>query len=325
MERIPTCRRAPLRAAIGATLLVAAATPASAQLAFALPEFSAWGPDRVLLDAPALDGAGAGCPIESPDGLTLYTARRDATGEFASLDLWVNERTSIDEPFAPGVRLPEPVNTVGAPEFCPTPLADGSLMFVSGRPGGAGDSVDIYVARNHPVLGWQEPERLGSDPFGPNTPGLEQSPSLIPGWRGVFLFYSTDFFSGNQDLYGTRLGPFEFSEGVPLETLNTPFDDRQPNVSRDGLEIVFASDRHAPGSGDFDIYYARRDGLLLPFSEPINLSRTVPFSTAAQSETRPSFSRDGERLVWGSAGVIHESARSPQACLPFALRPRCDD
>lgn len=307
---------------VGFALFTAAST-ALAELDFDLPSFGEWSEDVILLDAPILDGFGAGCPIEAVDSLSLFTARTDDSG---ALNLWVNERDAVDAEFLPGEALPEPVNLSESRDFCPTPVPGNGLLFVSDRPGGCGDTVDIHFSTLSPS-GWTEPESLGCHPFGPNTPSTEFSPALVVNWRGVFLYYSTAFFSGNQDLYVSRLGPRGFRGGFPVQGTNTDFDDRQPNLSRDGLEVVFASDRHDPGSGNFDIYYAQRSDINRPFSEPINLSQTVPFSSVDESETRPSISRDGRRLVWGAGGIIYESQREEieQDCFRFVLQPFCPD
>ncbi|MFK7956825.1 MAG: TolB family protein [Lysobacterales bacterium] len=313
----------PLLPALAAVALLATAPSLLAQFTPDLPSFSAWGADNVTLDAPMLDGFGGGCPIESADGLTLFTARTDDSG---LLNLWANSRPTVDSPFLPGAALPAPVNLAETPDFCPTPLPGGDLLFVSARPGGCGSSVDIYFARLDPISGWEEPVSLRCEPFGPNTPGTEFAPSIVKSWQGVSLFYSSNFGFGDQDLMESRAGPQGFGEGRALAVINTPFDDRQPNVSRDGLEIVFASDRLDPGSSNFDIYYASRTSLNQPFSAPVNLSQTVPFSTADLSETRPSISRDGRRLVYGAAGTLYGSEREEvePVCIRNALQPRCE-
>ncbi len=243
-----------------------------------------------------------GCPIESPGGRFIYTARRPGGGD---LDIAVNERASIDEPFEIGAVLPEqPNDPDGKDDFCPTPLPDNTLFFVSRRGtgcSGAPNDADMYVAVQNPATGWSEPVTLGCDPHGPNTPGTEFSPAVIKNVWGTFLFFSTDFYTGNQDIYVSRMQNGKFGPGVRLPyPINTEHDDRQPNVSQDGREIVFASDRDG---GDFDIFYARRFWMYGRFRKATNLSETVPFPTADAGETRPSFSWDGERLVYGSGGV----------------------
>ena len=262
-----------------------------------------WAPAKMQLrmDGTQLPG---GCPIESPTGRFLFTARNPSG---MNIDIYANERAAIGEPFAPGGALPAPVNDVmGANDFCPTPLPDNQLYFVSNREGSCG-ATDMYYSIQHPAFDWQEPVQLGCDPHGPNTPGTEFSPSIIKTVWGTFLFFSTDYYTGNQDIYWSYRRPDgTFSRGIRLPyPINTEYDDRQPNVSQDGREIAFTSNR--PTSADdesgFDIFYAKRRFLFSRWRRVTNLSETVPFETVGASETRPSFSWDGERIVYGSGGV----------------------
>ncbi len=244
-----------------------------------------------------------GCPIESPTGRFLYTARNPGTG----LDIFVNQRPSPDALFEPGSALPNPANDPGgANDFCPTPRPDGQLYFVSSRSGGCG-SADLVVAINDPATGWGEPANLGCEPHGPNTPGLELSPSIFETWWGTLLFFSTDYYTGNQDIYVSYMRhDGTFGPGHRLEyPINTEYDDRQPNVSQDGRTIVFASNR--PSSADdasgFDIFIAKRRFPWTLWRSVRNLSESVPFETVDTGETRPSLSFDGDRLYYGSGGV----------------------
>ena len=262
-----------------------------------------WGAAAPLLRTDDAQVQG-GCPIESPTGRFIFTARNPSG---SNIDIYVNGRAALDGPFDSGNALPMPANDPGlANDFCPTPRPDGELYFVSTRAGGCG-SADIHHAINNPATGWDVPVNLGCEPDGPNTPGTEFSPSILETHHGTFLFFSTDYHTGNQDIYVSRLredGTFGPGErlGYPI---NTEYDDQQPNVSQDGREIVFASNR--PSSADdtsgFDIYYAKRRLKFMPWRRVVNLSETVPFDTVDAGETRPSLSWDGERLVYGSGGV----------------------
>lgn len=244
-----------------------------------------------------------GCPIESPTGRFLYTARNPGTG----LDIFANQRRAPNAPFELGSALPGPANDPGgANDFCPTPRPDGQLYFVSNRSGGCG-SADILVAINDPATGWEEPINLGCEPHGPNTPGLDLSPSILETRWGTFLFFSTDYHTGNQDIYVSYMRPDgTFSAGRRLDyPINTEYDDRQPNVSQNGRQMVFASNRpSAPDDASgFDIFIAKRRLLWGPWRRATNLSETVPFETIDANETRPSLSFDGDRLYYGSGGV----------------------
>jgi Tol biopolymer transport system component len=92
-------------------------------------------------------------------------------------------------------------------------------------------------------------------------------------------------------------------------------------VRKDGLEIVFDSNR----AGTFDIFIATRGSLNAQWSSPKRLDADVNSDTA--DETRPSLSRDGLRLYFGSTranaelggagGDIYVSTRSTTSRLSF--------
>jgi hypothetical protein len=252
-----------------------------------------------------------GCPIESPNGLNLYIAstRPGAVGGATDPnDIWRFHRDALDAPWGEPEHLPAPVNSASA-DFCPTPLNGKRLYFVSARAGycGAGD---IFRTREHPVTGWDAPENLGCTATGdgPNFAGGEFSPSIVETETGTLLFFSSTGLDGlDQDIYVSVMrADGSFGPGSLVDELSTAANDQMPNVSRDGLEIVFASDRTG-GSGAFDIWTASRESIADPWSAPVNLGGNV--NTAA-GETRPSLSGDGRRLHFGRLGDIWVSERS---------------
>lgn len=261
------------------------------------------------VDAPEADG----CPIESPDGNELYIASRRGEGD--DNDIWVASRPDKDAEFSAPTMLPAPVNS-DAEDFCPTPLRGKFLLFVSTRGGvdaygtaacGAGD---IYLTRRSPATGsWDAPRNLGCAPDGPNQAGAEFGPSLVETDAGTVLFYSSGGAPGSntQDVYMSWQQP-DGSFGPPelVDGLNTEgHDDMMPNVSKDGREVVLASNRPG-GSGSFDIWTATRESVFDSWSTPVNLGAV----NTAGSETRPSLSWDGERLYLGRDGVIFVSHRA---------------
>jgi Tol biopolymer transport system component len=101
---------------------------------------------------------------------------------------------------------------------------------------------------------------------------------------------------GGSDIYmsqkseGWTFGPAELVPGV-----NSVYDDMQPSLSRNGRELVFASNR--PGSLGFDIWSASRGSIAEGWSEPVNLGSNV---NSAGNETRPSLSWDAKMLLFGT-------------------------
>lgn len=296
-------RRSPRVLAIVLGLLLTAPQLVQAAL------YSPW--SAPVLETGVNSLAADGCPIESPDGLHLYLAsNRDPLGGATdSNDIYVTERASIDAPFGPVVRLPEPVNSTAA-DFCPTPLHGNRLFFVSARaiPGACGAG-DIYSTRNRPTRGWADPVNLGcaATGAGPNQAGGEFSPSLVDTREGTFLYYSSVGANGLQDIYVSAQQPGgTFAPGTPVAELNVPgFADQMPNIDRSGLEIVFVSDRPG-GAGLFDIYVATRASTADPWSAPVNIAAV---NTSA-AESRPSLSGDHQRLHFGRSGDIWVSTRT---------------
>lgn len=271
-----------------------------------------WG-TAVKVDAVSEPNVPDGCPIESADGRSLFIASGRG-GE--PNDIWVSDRASIDAPWGEPVRLPEPINKAGVPDFCPSPVRGRSLMFVSARGvEGACGQGDMFISRQSPAGGWSEPIHLACAPLGPNTAGAEFSPSLVETPYGTFLFYSTDGTTGHQDIHVSVMRKDgTFGPGKPVDGLNTSGADIMPNVrERDfgGYEIVFSSNRpssKASGTayGQQDVYMAFAWFLPGPWTQPVNVGKGV---NTEGVEQRSTLSADGKRLYFGRDGDIYVSER----------------
>jgi hypothetical protein len=267
---------------------------------------------EVNTPAPVNDG----CPIESPDGRQLYIAS-NRTGTLGGNDIWVANRPHKGAPWGPMVNLGPTVNGIYN-DFCPTPLGAGFLLFVSERPGegtceaGVGKG-DIYITRQRFNGTWTEPRHLGcdADGTGPNFPGGEFGPSLVHTWQGTFLYFSSTGYGTDMNIYVSRMRwNGTFAPATVVAELSTPTSaDFMPNVRRDGLEIVFNSNRTdlAGAQGGQDIYVSTRSRTSDPWSTPVNLGTNV---NTAGNETRSSLSGDGTRLHFGRDGDVHVSHRS---------------
>jgi len=158
---------------------------------------------------------------------------------------------------------------------------------------------DIYFARDNPVKGWSEPRNLGCAPDGPNTALDEQGPSYVESDDEGFLFFSSSSAAVPGDIYvSPRLDGWNFGGSSPAAGLNdAAANDIQPNVRKDGLEVVFSSNR-AGGYGAQDIWSATRKSVDSPWSAPVNVGGGVN-TTAAES--RPSLSKNARQLLFGRA------------------------
>lgn len=285
------------------TIILALALAAVAASAALAQGFTPWG---APVNAESIAGTSAelntsfqdGCPILSPDGLSLYMAS-NRPGGVGGLDIWVARRASKSAPFGAPVNAGEPVNS-SADDFCPSPMAGGWFFFVSTRAGGCGDA-DIYVTRRAGT-GWWQPLHLGCKV---NSSGQEASPYLLTQKSGrVLLYFSSNRAGGfardaatpDHDIYVSPLTLFGFAHAQLVPGLNTAQNDARPNLRLDGLEIVFDSDR--PGTlGGPDIYAATRARVTDPWSAPANLG--APINSPA-GESRASLSWDGTSLYFGS-------------------------
>ena len=215
------------------------------------------------LNTPSLDG----CPIQSPDGLSLYIASNRPGGK-GGLDIWVATRASAGAPWGAPQNLGEPVNSA-ADDFCPTPVGKKGLFFVSREalPGACGQGDIYYTHRNGPAPG-RSPNGSSAPRPGPNSELDEQGPpgstsaARCAGKKQLYFSRSSAspsvageiFVSERQN--GARFGPAT----AVTELNDTAANDIQPNVRADGLEVVFSSNR-AGTLGGQDLWVATRSSV----------------------------------------------------------------
>ena len=232
-----------------------------------------------------------GYPIQSPEGLSLYIVS-DRPGGSGALDIWVATRLSTDDPWGAPENLGLPVNS-SANDWSPTPVPGHGLFFVSsGRPGCGLD--DIYFTRfKHGA--WEEPQNVGCQI---NSTAGESGPSYFEDENGRAILYFSSGRAGGlgqQDIYfSVDFGPAQLDA-----ELSNAFNDVRPNVRKDGLEVVFDSNR--PGSfGLQDIWTASRESTADDWSTPTNLG---PLVNSTAMDARATLSRDGLTMFFGSNRV----------------------
>jgi len=220
-------------------------------------------------------------------------------GGKGGLDIWVATRASSDEPWGQPADLPEPINSA-SDDFCPTPIQGDGLFFVSRRvaEGVTCGLGDIYFARREATGNWSRPRHLACAPAGPNSALDEQGPSYVQ--QRLYFSRSSTVVLG--DLYvSRRIDRMRFGAARPITELNEAgANDIQPNVRKDGREIVFSSSR-AGGEGGQDIWSATRASIDDPWSDVMNLGPNV---NTGLGESRPSLSGDAQQLLFGRAGAV---------------------
>ena len=312
-----------MRNGMKVALLAALMSLTALAIAAQAMHFSAWasaqkideiGGNSSELNTPFQDG----CPIQSPDGLSLYiasTRTRFAGDTRTDLDIWVARRARADAPWGAPVNLGEPVNSM-ADDFCPTPVRGKGLFFVSRKT--TADSCglgDIYVTRLDHTGDWREPTHLACSPEGPNSALDEQGPSYVAA-DGLLLYFSRSSASVPGDIYvSEKLADGSFGPASPVAELNSAGNDIQPNVRKDGREVVLSSNRSGTLGGQ-DVWVSTRDSVGDLWSAPANLGNAVNTGAA---ETRPSLSWDAQTLLFGRTpgpegiGDVYVSTRAAHA------------
>lgn len=207
------------------------------------------------------------------DGTELYFQSRRSGGR-GDFDLWVVKVRKLVLGNPQEMPFSHP-----APDWGPNLSEDmNALIFTSVRPGGLGAGDLWMVTRSGPDDPWSTPENLG-EPV--NTPATETSPSLSS--NGLELYFSDWLMEGpfelrpgglgGGDIWIARRESIDHPWGEPVnpgEPLNTTDNDANPEISSDGLTLIFDSDR-PPGRGGVDLWMSTRDSLDAPWGSPRNL------------------------------------------------------
>jgi hypothetical protein len=269
------------------------------------PEFTDWSPPVNLgpvVNSPALDS----CVAISKNGLSLFFSSNRQSPGTTNRDLYVSQRESVEAPW----ELPQPLTMLNTPvwDSCPAlSLDEHRLYFTSPRLGTCG-GYDIWVSRRQDRrddFGWEPPVNLGCVPDGPNSTANEMAPTLFEDESGrMVMYFASNRSSKMQHLYQAVMGDDDtFGPATPITELNSPdpFGDVGITVRRDGLEVIFLSNRPGGGGsgavGLFDFWSATRDSTAEPWSPPVFVRS---LGAPAWALGRIALSFDGSELYFAS-------------------------
>jgi hypothetical protein len=103
-----------------------------------------------------------------------------------------------------------------------------------------------------------------------------RSPVFIPGADAGALYFAAQT-TGDWDIYVIRhVEGTQWAAPEPLESVNTPFDERFPYVTPDGQTLYFASNGHS-GMGGFDLFKSTFNAATQQWGAPENLG--FPYSS----------------------------------------------
>jgi len=205
-------------------------------------------------------------------------------------------RAKADFTFGETTNIGAPVNTSYDEEMPSISADDLELYFQSRRPGGYGNW-DIWVAKRASLDdSWGEPVNLG-----PLVNGSKSNWSHGISADGLELYFEANR-SGNYggvDLWVTARQTKEEPWGDPVNlgaTVNSGVNDACPNISADGLELYFRSNRPG-GCGEHDLWVSKRITKDEPWGVPVNLGPTI---NSPDYDAYPSLSADGLALFFNS-------------------------
>jgi len=270
-------------------------------------------------------------PFISKDKLTLYFSVLEGPTPNSPQDIWVAKRSSESDNWGTPQRLGPEINTP-ATEGQPFVTVDGHWMyFNSNRKTPDANGVlpfglnDIYVAHRQNKRedfgpgGWQEAVNIGA---GVNTSSGETSPFVFEDeMTGVttLYFHSSRLGLGGTDIYASTLQPDgTFGPAQLVFEVSSTYNEQNPSISRDGLEMYFASDRPGstpnpdsgisgpPGQPSVDIWVSTRASTSDHWGTPANLDAVNqalggPAINSPFFDGRPSLSFDGTELYFHSA------------------------
>ena len=179
----------------------------------------------------------------------------------------------------------------------PSISGDGTkLYFMSRRPSGIGDW-DIWVAKRKTINDpWSEPENIGPIV---NSTGEDWAPSVSTDGLELYFEANRPGGYGGTDILVASRKTIDEPWGNPVNlgpTVNSSSRDGGPNISSDGLELYFKSNRPG-GHGDEDLWVSKRQTKYEPWDTPVNLGPKV---NGSYSDRGPSISNDGLMLFFSS-------------------------
>ncbi len=262
-------------------------------------EFSAWSAPVNLGPTANIGQLFEQGPALSADGLSLYYHGGPQTpGGFGGPDLYVIQRASVNDPWGPPQNLGSKINSPFTEAAAMLSHDGHHLYFHSDRPGGFGAS-DIWMSRRHNKrddFSWQPPLNLGP---GVNSRYGEQQPCFFEdeATGRTFVYFSSNRPGGmgGNDIYVSELQPDEtFGPAVLVAELSSPSEDNGVTIRRDGLELIFTSNRPG-GFGYDDLWVATRQSTMDPWSEPVNAG---PVVNSWAIDRAPELSFDGTTLYF---------------------------
>lgn len=254
-------------------------------------------------------------PAISPDGLTFaFQSERESQPRI--LKLWISTRKTTREPFATAKPLDAQVQVPGRTSD-PVFTADGLGLMLLANPD---PQKRRYRLATRPNL--QSPFNAVVSVETPWDDNKQMLPNcLLPDGRTLWMSWARGTQIMRTVWSVSRVRKTELSvppaelltssnwEWTKPENLgpnvNSPGVDQSPTLSRDGLILMFASDRE--DKGKFDIWECRRKSITEPFGPAVKVAAPV---NSLSTEIDPFLRPDGLTLLFASTNPSGSSGPS---------------
>ena len=165
----------------------------------------------------------------------------------------------------------------------------------------SGDALPPAVAPTKHVLpnGWVFDPPVNMGMVVVNSQSKSISPAFSSDERTVYFQSTRTGGQGGDDLWMSKRSSINEPFGPPANlgpVVNSDSKDRQPDISSDGLTLIFSSDRTG-GQGGPDLWMSARASLDEPFGPPVNLG---PDINGPSLDGGPHLSSDGLTLIFSS-------------------------
>lgn len=258
-------------------------------------------------------------PILSPDGNTLYFARKNAPeniGNKKNDDIYFSQWNPKKKQWNPAQNIGNPLNN-SYHNFVVSISPDGNTLYLSGTYDENSDKkgVSYSTFKNGK---WSLPKTLdiknyyNSSKYACYHIGVDQ--------RTMLMALERDDSYGDMDLYVSHhMGDNKWSAPINLgNTINTAGIEASVFLAADGKTIYFSSDGHA-GYGGLDMFMSKRlDNSWQKWTEPINLG---PQINTPLWDVYYTISASGEYAFFSSENNAMGGHDIFQIELPKELRP----
>ncbi|WP_345372324.1 OmpA family protein [Algivirga pacifica] len=211
-----------------------------------------------------------------PDGKVMYyTARRynyrdetvDIDQEYYE-DIYISKRYSSGGIWNRGKNAKTTLNSTGHEAVCSISYSGKTLVLYYGANNG-----DLYYSKVSP----HNPTKVSkSAPFPKpiNSPYRETSGCFSQDGNTFYFTSDRKGGKGGLDLYAVERKGNQWGIPTPITTLNTPYNEESPVISKDGTQLYFCSQGHN-SIGGYDVFVSElKDGV---WQAPENLG--IPVNT----------------------------------------------